>query len=51
LSQLTPEERQIRIDSAPGGWKDAPNLDNILAEIENAMLTEEDKLIHLMANL
>lgn len=34
LSQFTLEERQIRIDSALGGWKDDPNLDNIFAEID-----------------
>jgi hypothetical protein len=34
LSHLTPEERQIRIDSALGGWKDDPNLDTIFAEID-----------------
>jgi len=34
LSQLTLEERQLRIDSVLGGWKDDPNLDNIFAEID-----------------
>jgi hypothetical protein len=34
LSHLTPEERQICIDSALGGWKDDSNLDNIFAEID-----------------
>ncbi|MCY7275043.1 MAG: hypothetical protein LH702_15240 [Phormidesmis sp. CAN_BIN44] len=34
LSQLTPKERQMRIDSALGGWKNDPNLDNIFAEID-----------------
>lgn len=34
LSQLTPEERQKRIDSVLGGWKNDPNLDNIFAEID-----------------
>jgi len=34
LSQLTPGERQRRIDSALGGWKDDPDLDSIFVEID-----------------
>jgi hypothetical protein len=34
LSQLTLRERQRRINSALGGWKDDPNLDSIFADID-----------------
>ena len=34
LSQLTPEERQKRIDEVLGAWKDDPDLDRIFAEID-----------------
>jgi hypothetical protein len=34
LSHLTPEERQKRINSALGGWKDDPSLDEIFAQID-----------------
>lgn len=34
LSQLTPEERQRRIDEVLGVWKDDPDLDKIFAEID-----------------
>lgn len=34
LSQLTPEERQQRINEMLGGWKDSPELDEIFAQID-----------------
>jgi hypothetical protein len=50
LSQLTPEERQERINAALGAWKDDPDLDKVFAEIDRERHTYRGRQIDSFDN-